>query len=70
MTGCRACYSPGDSRSVVSRTVGSVHISCNGEQCSLPVRPDHPEKNQRQGDRSDKRRGKVIQDSGAGHNGA
>ena len=30
MTGCIACYSTGDSTSVVSRTVGSVRISCNG----------------------------------------
>ena len=28
MTGCIACYSTGDSTSVVSRTVDSVRISC------------------------------------------
>ena len=31
MTGCIDCYSTGDSTSVVSRTVGSVRISCNEE---------------------------------------
>ena len=29
MAGCIAWYSTGDSTSVVSRTVGSVRISCN-----------------------------------------
>ena len=36
MTGCIACYSSGDSTSVVSRTVGSARISCNVQR--FPMR--------------------------------